>query len=195
MARLKLFDEEEVLDKAMHLFWKKGYAETSMQDLVNTLQINRASMYDTYGNKEQLFIKAFNRYRKSRIQGAHCFVQQFSSAKEGITRLFENAINEIISDPEGKGCFIVNTVSSMMPCHVELRELLRKNQKEFENIFESTLRVGQVAGEVNPKENVEVLSAYLYTFYSGIMVIAKNNSDEAYLRNLLEVGLLPLQAC
>jgi len=55
MPRVKLFDEKEVLTKAMNLFWKQGYAATSIRDLVNHLGINRASLYGTFGDKEQLF--------------------------------------------------------------------------------------------------------------------------------------------
>ncbi|MEJ0106748.1 MAG: helix-turn-helix domain-containing protein [Bacteroidota bacterium] len=58
MARTKVFDEQMVLDKAMNLFWQKGYNATSAQDLVNGLSISRSSLYDTFGDKHSLFVKA-----------------------------------------------------------------------------------------------------------------------------------------
>jgi TetR/AcrR family transcriptional repressor of nem operon len=69
MPRVKLFDENEVLNKAMNLFWKQGYSATSIQDLVSHLGINRASLYDTYGDKEKLFFRAFEFYRKTNTEG------------------------------------------------------------------------------------------------------------------------------
>ena len=59
MPRTKQFNEEEILKKAMELFWEKGFHATSIQDLVAHLGINRASLYDTFGGKEELFKKAF----------------------------------------------------------------------------------------------------------------------------------------
>ena len=59
MARKKQFEEHEILTKATDLFWKQGFHATSIQDLVNHLKINRASLYDTFGGKEELFNKAF----------------------------------------------------------------------------------------------------------------------------------------
>ena len=65
MARKKNFDEVEVLDKAVNLFWEKGYNATSIQDLVEGLGINRASIYDTWGDKHQLYLSALKRYRQN----------------------------------------------------------------------------------------------------------------------------------
>ena len=64
MARTKDFDENEVLTKAMHLFWSKGYNATSMEDLVSGLGISRSSLYDTYTDKHTLFIKALENYQQ-----------------------------------------------------------------------------------------------------------------------------------
>ena len=74
MPRVKLFDQNEVLTKAMNLFWKQGYAATSVQDLVQHLGINRASLYDTFGDKDQLFKKSFELYRKQNKDGLKCHV-------------------------------------------------------------------------------------------------------------------------
>ena len=65
MARTKDFDEDEVLDKAMYLFWNQGYNGTSMQDLVDGLGISRSSLYDTFGDKHSLFIKTLENYKKN----------------------------------------------------------------------------------------------------------------------------------
>ena len=64
MPRTKQFDEKEVLKNAMELFWEKGFHATSIQDLVSHLGINRASLYDTYGGKDELFNTAFETYRQ-----------------------------------------------------------------------------------------------------------------------------------
>ena len=62
MPRIKEFDYDQKLEIARNLFWEKGYHATSMNDLVDTLKLNRSSIYDTYGNKHSLFIKCLNNY-------------------------------------------------------------------------------------------------------------------------------------
>ena len=67
MPRVKQFNEEQVLEKAMEVFWKKGYNGSSMQELVDGMGINRASIYDTFGSKEELFERAFEIYREKNL--------------------------------------------------------------------------------------------------------------------------------
>src|SRR5512134_1716882 len=67
MVRTKQFDRHAVLDEAMEVFWERGFHATSIQDLVDRLGVNRQSLYDTYGGKDQLFLAALERYRE--IQG------------------------------------------------------------------------------------------------------------------------------
>src|ERR1700748_2100418 len=100
MARTKDFDENEVLMKAMNLFWYKGYNGTSMQDLVDGLGISRSSLYDTYGDKHTLFIKALESYRES-VSGKMCnIVTNAVSAKEAIKQLLEMTTLDLIGDCE-----------------------------------------------------------------------------------------------
>jgi len=62
MARAKEFDREKVLERAMHVFWARGYEATSLPELLDAMQIGRQSMYDTFGDKRALFIAALDRY-------------------------------------------------------------------------------------------------------------------------------------
>src|ERR1700753_1582272 len=108
MARTKDFDEDEVLKKAVNLFWLKGYNATSMQDLVDGLGISRSSLYDTYGDKHTLFIKALEAY-KAQSAGSMCgIVSNMDSAKEAIRQLFDFTTKQLLSDEQHKGCFLVN---------------------------------------------------------------------------------------
>ena len=99
MPRVKKFDERETLQQAMEIFWKKGFHATSIQDLVDGLGIKIASIYHTFGDKEQLFIRAFNHYRLSSFDGVKEFLYGFESVKEGLMAMFELAIDESRSFP------------------------------------------------------------------------------------------------
>ncbi|MEM8908570.1 MAG: helix-turn-helix domain-containing protein, partial [Bacteroidota bacterium] len=100
MPRIKQFDEQQALEQAMELFWEKGFHATSMQDLVSRLGINRASLYDTFGGKQALFDRALALYRQKNQSGAREFVRPFASVREGLTALFDQAIEEAACDLE-----------------------------------------------------------------------------------------------
>lgn len=86
MARTKDFDENEVLAKAIQLFWYKGYNGTSMQDLVDSLGISRSSLYDTYTDKHTLFIKALESYQNTGAAKIQAIVDHSGSAKETVKK-------------------------------------------------------------------------------------------------------------
>ncbi|HJP62421.1 MAG TPA: TetR/AcrR family transcriptional regulator, partial [Mucilaginibacter sp.] len=102
MARTKDFDEDEVLEKAMNLFWLKGYNGTSMQDLVDGLGISRSSLYDTYVDKHTLFLRSLEHYKSKAGESMGKIIQSSSTAKEKIKRMLEYIINELIKDKEQK---------------------------------------------------------------------------------------------
>src|SRR3954469_15029739 len=108
MARSKDFDEQEVLNKAVNLFWLKGYNGTSMQDLVDTLGISRSSLYDTYGDKHTLFVKALESYQCANSGKFASIIGGKMPAKETIKQLLEFIVGELLKDKSQKGCFMVN---------------------------------------------------------------------------------------
>src|ERR1700755_2679328 len=106
MARTKDFDENEVLCKAIDLFWRKGYNGTSMQDLVDGLGISRSSLYDTYGDKHTLFIKALESYKGTNAVKFGDIISNSGTAKETIKKILEFITGGLLEDECHKGCFM-----------------------------------------------------------------------------------------
>lgn len=192
MPRVKLFDENKVLSKATELFWKKGYHATSIQDLVNHLGINRGSLYDTYGGKKKLFDKAFQLYRTTNSNDVAAFFENQNEVKNGFRALFEMGINESISDKDKKGCFVVNTTTELIPGEKELLEILQENKKIFEKLFYNFLLKGQQSGEISKSKNIKTISHLFYTFYNGLKVVAKVQSEPKELLNSVDEILMLL---
>src|SRR5687767_7780321 len=115
MARTKDFDEAEVLNKALCLFWHKGYNGTSMQELVDHLGISRSSLYDTYADKHTLYIKSLEFYQNTSRQKMDDIAVNATSAKEAIMQLFTLMTTELLTDDQQKGCFIVNSEVELAP--------------------------------------------------------------------------------
>ncbi|MHA7057835.1 TetR/AcrR family transcriptional regulator [Aquimarina sp. M1] len=189
MPRVKLFDENEVLTKAMNLFWKQGYSATSIQDLVVHLGINRASLYDTFGDKEKLFKKSFALYRKQSIDKIGQLFQKQSNVKEGFSELFNKAVNEALIDKDRKGCFAVNNTTELIPNNQNCLEVLSNNKRDFENLFYEYLKKGHKNGQLKECIDLQSLASFLYIIYNGILVVAKIQTSKKELMASVNLAL------
>lgn len=192
MPRVKLFKEEEVLTKAMNLFWKQGYAATSIQDLVQHLGINRGSIYDTFGDKEKLFQQAFEHYRKQNSEGVRLFLARHKEVKKGFQKLFERAITEALEDPDQKGCFVVNTTTELIPGDARILKILEENRRSFQALFLDYLKEGEKQGQFKETKDLTAIASLLFTFYNGLRVVSKVNPSKKELEQSVAQILLLL---
>ncbi|MDX2133755.1 MAG: TetR/AcrR family transcriptional regulator [Saprospiraceae bacterium] len=189
MPRTKQFDEQEVLQKATELFWKKGFHDTSIQELVDHLGINRASLYDTYGGKEALFEKTFELYRQRNTQAAETLLSGEPSVKEAFHKLFKVILDTTVKDSEKKGCFVVNTTAELLPNEAKWAPVLNRNRKTFEALFLKHLQRGVAQGEISPEKDLPSIAAMLYTLNNGLGVVAKINPSKKDLLKVVETAL------
>src|SRR6478735_3171878 len=152
MARPKAFDEDEVLKKAVDLFWLKGYNATSMQDLVDGLGISRSSLYDTYGDKHSLFLKALESYQCTSTAKFVQIIESDKPAKETIKALLNFIADNLLNDKSQKGCFMVNAEVEVALHDKEVNEMIQKNDENLEDAFFRVIKIGQESGEIsNPQ--------------------------------------------
>lgn len=189
MPRLKEFDEKEALGNAMQLFWKQGYSATSMQDLVDALGINRASLYDTFGGKRELFQRALQEYREIYFAKMKNILEGPGSAREAMATLFEGAWRAASSDPDHKGCFVVNTTAELAARDQEIQQAVRENRENTQRLFATAIRKAQKAGEISRKKRPSELAGLLFAFYNGFQVLARMNPDEKEMHQLVRSAL------
>ncbi len=189
MPRTKQFNEEEILIKAMELFWEKGFHATSIQDLVSHLGINRASLYDTFGGKEELFNKAFTHYRSSSRDMLKELFESEKSVKSGFQKLFDKSIEESIEDTCRKGCFVVNTTTELIPGDESLLQVLSENKINIEDLFANYIQKGIDGGEFPSSLDAEKVAAMLFTFYNGLRVVGKVDSNPQKLKSMVGTAL------
>ena len=178
----------------MTLFWKKGFHATSMQDLIDCLGINRASLYDTYGDKETLFRKSVRLYLDSNQARVRKHLHSFGNVREGFNSLFSQSINQTLSDPDRKGCFVVNTTSEIASLGEPFTDLIQENQRAMEKIFSDYLAEGVQKGQLSDDLDVVGTAAYLYAVNSGLMVLARINSSPDKLHHVVRSALKILQS-
>src|ERR1700752_3946602 len=107
MPRKKEFDEKALLDKAVTLFWRKGFHATSAQDLVDELGISRSSLYDTYTDKRNLFKESLKLYQQSNAYTLINMAQNSTDAEQTVKHIFHTIVHESLDDTITKGCFMI----------------------------------------------------------------------------------------
>ncbi|GAB5474938.1 MAG: TetR/AcrR family transcriptional regulator [Maribacter sp.] len=189
MPRTKQFDEKEVLNKAMELFWEKGFHATSIQDLVSHIGINRASIYDTYGDKTALFDKAFEQYRNNSLESLRNILHSEPDVKKGFQNLFQLVIDDVKTGRCTKGCFVVNTITELVPGDAALQNKLVQNSAITEALFAEYIRNGITSGNLTTSKNPEAMAFTLFTLFSGLRVMAKIEQNPSKLSDTIAIGL------
>src|SRR2546422_3131949 len=113
MARQKEFNRDEVLNKAMEVFWTRGYEGTSIQDLVKHMRINRQSIYDTFGDKHTLFLQSLDRYREIQSRKVFAVLERPGSVKKNLRQLFEEVVARPLQAEGRRGGFVGNSMPSL----------------------------------------------------------------------------------
>jgi len=189
MPKVKQFNQEKALENAMKIFWKKGYYDTSMQDLVDELGISRSSIYDTFGGKRELFLKSFNLYRKTSISDLQIFLNSQRNVKIGLQKLFQLAINETIEDKDKKGCFLVNTTTELATKDDEIKNILESNKSTLTTIFLDFLELGEKRGEYKKGKDLRSIANLLFILYNGIRVVTKFKTNPLTLNSSINIAL------
>lgn len=193
MPRLKEFDEQAVLEKALNVFWCKGYYATSAQDLVDELGISRSSLYDTFGDKRTLFIKALQLYRSEMAGNMIKMIRDSAQIDTTITQLLKMAVNEALSDKLSRGCFMVNTTIELAPHDDEVQAIVKQNMADIEDALNKAIRKGQQQGVFTTKLSSASLASFLFNSISGLRVAAKAGTARRVFDDVVKVTLSALK--
>lgn len=189
MARPKAFDEQKILNKAMYLFWEKGYQATSIQDLEEHLNIGRRSLYNSFGSKYELFLAALHQYAsygnpdfKAESLGP-CEEQ---SAIEVIRGVFDRLYQATL-DEDYRGCLLVNSAMEFEDREDQVNDYTRQSIKSTIDEFYKLIRVGQIQKEIPIEKDPLALAQYLTNAYLGFRVMANMSSDKEAFTNSIDV--------
>ncbi|MEL7341337.1 MAG: TetR/AcrR family transcriptional regulator [Bacteroidota bacterium] len=192
MPRPKTFDETVVLEKAMELFWQQGYHATGYNDLVKHLGISRASLYDTYGPKHELFEKAFKLYTSQNNLQVKAFLSSQKSVLQGLKKLLLNSLQEDLTDEGPKGCLVVNTAVEVQLDDRQKLHSLMAHKAETEGLFAEFIQRGQQQGEITTERTALQLAEYFFALYGGLKVMVKMRPEYEYVASVVETGLKAL---
>lgn len=187
MARSKEFDVNQVLRKAMELFWQQGYEKTSMQELVDYMGIHRRSIYDTFGDKRTLFLSALSHYEELITSETKKRVDSKLLVKQGIREVFNMIIYPDLNLP--KGCLSVNAAVELSLLDEEIATKIAEMFTKTEALFYELLKHGQKNGEISKNHNPEVLSLFLHNSLVGLRVLVKIEADKKKLESIVDMTL------
>ena len=193
MARTREFDEGQVLEAAMQLFWEKGYEATSLSDLTSRMGIQRPSIYSTFGDKRELFEAALRRYTTSRASDIRSRLQKYSSVKEAFSIFFADIITEEYEGDLSKGCFCINTMVELAPHDEKFEVLTREHQMYLAVIFQETIERGIQTGELDANTDAKSLAQALIVALIGITVMMKSRPQRSFVDNAVAATLTLLK--
>jgi TetR/AcrR family transcriptional regulator, transcriptional repressor for nem operon len=182
VARNKSFDPDVALDRAVALFRTSGYEAISTADLCNAMGVARQSLYDTFGDKANLYRLALKRYQaENRRSTVACFEDR--SPLQAIQAVFES----LASLPRFErrcGCMLVNAVGELVATNADVAVIAKKNQVSLIQLFSDAIRSGQLAKEIDPSLDADIAAAQLVTAFYGIRVLAKTDPGSEFVASV-----------
>lgn len=173
MPRVKLFDKEEALEKAMILFWEKGFEATSISDLISFLGISKSSFYDTFGSKRLVFESCLNLYMSKRLTGFETLLHSESDIRVGLTQILTLTLDEMLSDKKSKGCLIANTCAELGGRDELIRNNLLGHHQAIHQLFTEYLNGVNWNFNISRESFVDLLM----TFVMGMKQEVKYHAD------------------
>ena len=189
MARHKEFDRDEALQKAMGVFWSRGYEAASIQDLIRHMGINRQSLYDTFGDKHALYLQALDRYCQVESRKAIDLLERRGSVRKAVRQLFAGVIEGSLCDDERRGCFMSNAMSELAGRCKATAARTCSNMEVMENAFYRALLRGKKEGELEGVRDPRAVARFLYSSLQGLVLMAKATQDRQTLQDVVKVTL------
>lgn len=191
-GRPKDFDEAAVLDKAVDIFWRQGYEATSLEQLLEAMNIGKGSMYHNFGNKREVFKLALNRFMHN-FSG--WFVSEISKATDPIDfiRDFFRSIPQQHGNDHKKGCFLGNTVAELACIDPGLEKLAVEHLAKIEQTFYVYIKNAQANGKIKSKEDARLLARHLINLWNGLNITRRMYQQPKDLLPLVNLQLKILQ--
>ncbi|MDR3403844.1 MAG: TetR/AcrR family transcriptional regulator [Chthoniobacter sp.] len=187
-GRPRAFDSEVALQRALELFWRQGYEGTSLSDLTAAMGINRPSLYAAFGNKEQLFRKALERY----LSGpAACFAEalQQSTARAVSGHLLQGVVNQLGDPKSPGGCLVVQAALSSGTEADPIRQVLAAHRNDARHALRRRFQRAITAGDLPAGTKAGDLASYLMAVVHGLAVQAAGGLSRKELQAVADLAL------
>ncbi len=170
------FEPDAVLRAATYLFWEKGYAGTSLDDIMEVAHIQKQSLYNFFGDKKSLFLKVLHFYFEDTMVVVREILSEKKAAPDLLQQMFQYFLNRSDIGPYPDGCLIVNTMSEFGKSDPSITTIIDGMEKEFEKILKKTVVLGQKEGTITYKIKATDITAYLKCILCGILLLERQGN-------------------
>jgi TetR/AcrR family transcriptional repressor of nem operon len=185
MARPRQFDETHVLEAAGNIFWLKGYEATSTRDLAESMGLTQASLYNAFGDKRGLYMKALRQYVDSRLYGRFARSTGASSPGLAIVSFFSSIVRDSLADPDHRGCLLVNGAFEAQPGDAELQAVVAAETEGIEAFFHHHIALAQESGEIPNSQSAGDLAKLLLSVQFGLRALVRVRPERELLDGIV----------
>jgi TetR/AcrR family transcriptional repressor of nem operon len=184
MARAVEFNQDEAIQRATGVFWEKGYNGASLRDLTDAMKINSSSLYNTIGDKHQLFVKCLTYYTGAKKALLLKRAADATSPLAAIKTFIDDAVSAIIKD--ANSCFAVKTAFEVSPSDTSIQAILKADNEFTHQFLSSLVEQAMEAGEMTKDEDPDLIADYLIGTYSGWYELYIRQRDPIKITRLAE---------
>ena len=190
-GRPRSFDPQRALESAMALFWERGFACASLQDLLRATGLSKSSLYQTFGSKRELFAHCIRHYSQSRAAQMR---EQLGAAPTALDFL-RACFAEIAATGSAQarhGCLVMNTASEFAQSDADIAALVGDSLAGFRSVFREAVERARREGDIPADSDCAALADYLLSSVSGLRTMAKAGADRARLQTTADIVLRAL---
>ncbi len=192
-GRPRAYEPDVALGKALDLFRKEGFAATSLDDLSAATGMNRPSLYGAFGDKRELFIKSYQRYREDARAAMAGIFRDELPIRQRLARIYAVALDIYLSGDSPRGCFTVMTAASEAVSDPEIRAMVLEGLAELDKAFAACFRRAKEKGELpasaDPAVLAQIASATIHTIAIRARAQTPRKELEAIVNGALDVML------
>lgn len=190
MARTREFDIDQAVDRAMDLFWRRGYPETSLQDLLKELSIGSGSFYAAFGSKEQLYARVLERYVALQHGELSEILEGATDIRSGVRRLLMSLVEADLADP-ARGCLVVNSATGCSG-QPTTADRVAAALRQVESLLAGALERAKARGELPADKNPVELARFLTTLVQGMRVVGGARLGRAFVEDAVTTAMRTL---
>jgi TetR/AcrR family transcriptional repressor of nem operon len=189
MARPRNFEENGVLDAARDAFWAHGYEGTSTRDLVQRTGLSQPSLYNAFGDKRALFLRALEHYLEHTLRERIARLESTLPPAQAISAFFGEVVERSIADTQQRGCMLVNAALEATPQDEAFRQAIAEELNLLRSFFLRCFTAGQQSGEIQSAVAPDAAATHLLAVQLGVRVLARIDPARALLTGAVAPAL------
>jgi TetR/AcrR family transcriptional repressor of nem operon len=191
--RPKLFEPDAIADAAMQVFWRRGYAGTSMQDLIDGTGLARSSLYNAFESKHGLYEHALRRYHELTVSNIE-LLSEPGPVKALVRQLMMRIVEDELGDADQRGCLAANATLELAGQDEVVAEIVSQNFLRLEKALERALVRAQESGEIDAHNSPRAVARFVVATIQGLRVLSKGSSRQGRRQRLLDVVNVAIDA-